>query len=230
MVQMEPGRMKSIRLSAWDSQHAIDDAEPITFLHEARLSAVHDALQVCGAKSVLDLGCGPGPLLARLACRPHFRLIVGVDKSLRALQSLKRRLNRRGLSGNGRVRLLHASFTEPNRGLLGFDAAVLVETIEHIEPDKLSCVEVAVFTRCRPKTVIITTPNRECNELLGVPTHRLRHPDHRFEWPRDKFKSWAGGVAARNRYDVTFEDVGWTHPVLGGPTQMAIFSIGNGEM
>jgi 3' terminal RNA ribose 2'-O-methyltransferase Hen1 len=230
MVQMETGRMKSIRLNARRSQRAADGTEPNTSLHEARLSAVHDALQVSGAKSVLDLGCGPGPLLARLACRPHFRLIVGVDKSLRALQSLERRLNRGGLSGDGRIRLLHASFTEPNRDLRGFDAAVLVETIEHIEPDKLSCIEVAVFTRCRPKTVIITTPNRECNDLLGVPGHRLRHPDHRFEWPRDKFRSWAGGVAARNRYDVTFEDVGWTHPVFGGPTQMAIFSIGNGEM
>jgi 3' terminal RNA ribose 2'-O-methyltransferase Hen1 len=216
--------MKSMGLKMEHSRRAGGGAEPSTFMHEARLSAVLDALLASGAQSVLDLGCGSGPLLARLARMPQFRRIVGVDIALDALQSIGRWLGQEGLSGDGRISLLHGSFMEPNSDLAGFDAAVLVETIEHIERERLSCVEKAVFAGYRPGIVIITTPNSECNELLGVPKHRLRHPDHRFEWPREKFRAWAGGVASRNGYDVRFADVGWVHPTFGGPTQMAIFT------
>jgi 3' terminal RNA ribose 2'-O-methyltransferase Hen1 len=222
---MEQDRMKSIGPNTGHSRRAAGGgAEPSTLMHEARLSAVLDALLASGAQSVLDLGCGSGPLLARLARMPQFRRIVGVDIALDALQSIERWLGQEGLSGDGRISLLHGSFMEPNSDLVGFDAAVLVETIEHIERERLSCVERAVFAGYRPATVIITTPNSECNALLGVPEHRLRHPDHRFEWPRDKFRAWAGGVARRNGYDVAFADVGWVHPTFGAPTQMAIFT------
>ncbi|MEX2454109.1 MAG: methyltransferase domain-containing protein [Rhodospirillaceae bacterium] len=192
-------------------------------LQEARLRAVEQALLASGAETVLDLGCGPGPLLERLARSPRFRHIVGVDLSLDALAAVERRLARHGIFPGSRIRLLHGSFADPSAGLEGFDAAVMVETIEHIDPERLSAVESAVFGRYRPGTVIVTTPNRDCNELLGVPHHRFRHPDHRFEWGRERFRSWCAGVAGRNGYDAAFEDVGWAHPHLGGPTQMAVF-------
>lgn len=194
-------------------------------LQDARLSAVHDALLMGKAETVLDLGCGPGPLLLRVAAQAQFRHVVGVDKSAEALRILERRLAAVRSIDRRKVKLMHADFIESAESLRDFDAAVLVETIEHIEPNLLSGVERAVFARARPKSVIITTPNRECNELLGVPSHRYRHVDHRFEWGRRKFRSWSRGLASRHGYTVSFGDIGQVHPSLGAPTQMATFSL-----
>lgn len=192
-------------------------------LHEERLDAALRSLRESGAESVLDLGCGSGALLARLAEEPQFTKIVGVDVSgaalIRAEQNLGARLSR----PCERLSLLHGSFTDEDPRLLGFDAAVLLEAIEHIEPDRLSTLERAVFGFCRSRLVLVTTPNREYNALYGQPEERRRHPDHRFEWNRMKFQTWAGGVAARNGYTVAFAGIGWEHPVLGCSTQMARF-------
>ncbi len=176
-----------------------------------------------GVASVVDLGCGSGALLARLADEPQFTKIVGVDISGAALISAEQNLGDRLSRADDRLSLLHGSFTDEDPRLVGFDAAVLLEAIEHIDPDRLSTVERAVFGYFRARLVLVTTPNREYNDLYGQPEERLRHPDHRFEWSRARFQSWAGGVAARNGYEVTFAGIGWEHPVRGCSTQMARF-------
>jgi small RNA 2'-O-methyltransferase len=197
-------------------------------LHEERIRAVHQALLSCGARTVLDLGCGSGPLMVRLVQSGRFEKIVGVDTSTRLLHLLERKLE--GVRPEScHVALVNASFLDRNVDLAGFEAAIMVETIEHIAPDKLSAVESAVFARYRPQTVIITTPNSEYNDSLGVPKHRFRHRDHRFEWKRQKFRSWAERVAARNRYKVRFKDIGRSHPALGSATQMAQFVAAGAE-
>jgi 3' terminal RNA ribose 2'-O-methyltransferase Hen1 len=193
-------------------------------LHEQRLDAVLAALLRSGAESVLDLGCGTGELLSRLAREKQFRNIVGVDLSLEALLEAQSSVPGAALGpSDARVSLLQASFDCPDRSLEGFDAAALVETIEHIEPDRLSGVERAVFGSFRPATVIVTTPNREYNVLHGMPEGALRHPDHRFEWTRAKLRAWALGVGRRNGYQVRFDDIGDVDPLLGASTQMATF-------
>lgn len=104
-------------------------------------------------------------------------------------------------------------------------AAVLLETIEHIDPGHLSRVERAVFGGYRPRTVVVTTPNHEYNAVYGMARGQFRHPDHRFEWDRSRFRHWATGVAARNSYSVAFNDIGDPHPTLGASTQMAVFTL-----
>ncbi|MCZ7617639.1 MAG: methyltransferase [Myxococcota bacterium] len=192
-------------------------------LHEARLEAALQILLDGGVETVLDLGCGSGALLARLAAEPRFTTIVGVDVSGTALLAAEQRLGDAGWPSDGRVSLLHTSFLEEDPRLLGFDAAVLLEAIEHIEPDRLSILERVVFGFCRAGQVLVTTPNREYNDLYGQPEQQRRHPDHRFEWDRARFQDWAGGVAARNGYDVSFAGIGWKHPVRGCSTQLAHF-------
>lgn len=178
-------------------------------------------LRAHAARSVLDLGCGPGPLLERMLDDERLERIVGLDLSLSALQGLKARLtDARGLE---RLVLLHGSFTEQDPRLTGFDAAVMLETIEHIAPEDLSKVERAVFRQHRPRVVIITTPNVEHNVVFGLRPGRRRHRDHRFEWPRAKFSAWARGVAARSGYQASLAEIGWRHPIHGAPTQMAEF-------
>lgn len=201
------------------------DELAVTPLHEERLEAVVRALLASAAESVLDLGCGPGELLARLAGERQFKKVVGIDTSLQALAAARQLLamTEQALDGK-RVRLYHASFTSFLEDLTGFDAVVMVETIEHVDPQRLSAVERTVFAGYRPRTVLVTTPNREYNTLHGLAEGAFRHCGHRFEWTRSKFRGWAEGVAMRNGYTAVFNDIGPVDPQLGSSTQMATFS------
>jgi 3' terminal RNA ribose 2'-O-methyltransferase Hen1 len=200
-----------------------------TSLHRDRLEVTLRRLVESRAESVVDLGCGRGLLLALLLREPQFRRVVGVDVCRRALGLASEALRDELEGGPGRLELVHGSFTDPDDRLGGIDAAALVETIEHVDPSRLSEVERTVFRHYRPGTVVITTPNRDYNALFDRPSGDFRHRDHRFEWSREKFSKWAGGVADRNGYRVSFEGIGPPEPGLGSPTQMALFSrIGGG--
>lgn len=195
-----------------------------TLLHDERLDTVTRLAVASGAHSIIDLGCGSGELLARLVPEPQFRRIVGIDISMEALGAARLLLGLDHQADDGRVCLLQASFTQADGRLNGFDAALLVETIEHIDPQRLSLVEHAVFTCARPGTVLITTPNQEYNVVHGMQPGALRHPGHRFEWSRPKFRNWATGISRRNGYAVVFGDIGAADPLLGSSTQMALFT------
>lgn len=186
--------------------------------HEQRLRGVADVVRASGARTVLDLGCGDGDLVTRLATQPRIERIVGVDLCRDALGRLQARLAALNGGTAARVDLVHGSITDGGAALRGFDCALLVETIEHTDPERLSLLERAVFGGMRPRTVVITTPNADLNPLLGVPAHRLRHPDHRFEWGRARFRRWSQGVAERNGYAAADAEL------AGGVSQMAVFA------
>jgi small RNA 2'-O-methyltransferase len=192
-------------------------------LHAERLDTIVQALLDCGAHSVLDLGCGRGDLLQRLAAQAQFTRIVGIDIDQHALGEARLTLGLGVADYGARIQVRFGSFEEPDAALAGFDAAVLVETIEHIDPRRLSRVEGAVFGSMRPRAVLVTTPNQEYNVLHGMAPGQRRHPGHHFEWTRSKFRQWAAGVAARRRYDVEFIDVGPPDAQHGSTTQMAKF-------
>jgi small RNA 2'-O-methyltransferase len=196
--------------------------EEPTGLHAERIEAVLHVLRCSGAQSIVDLGCGAGLLLARLVKESQFRRIIGIDTSMDAFSAAERMLAAE--SGSGRVSLLHMSFTSMDERLAGLDAAVMLETIEHLDPKRLSVAEHALFSRHRPGTVVITTPNQEYNPLYGLPHGAFRHPEHRFEWSRARFAAWSRGVAARHSYAVRMEGIGAADSALGSPTQMAVFS------
>ena len=196
----------------------------ITALHAQRLDAVDAVLRDAGARTVLDLGCGDGALVLRLAAAPELVRIVGVEPQAPRLAELRRQLEDAPSADAGKVELIEASLTDRAAIRTGFDAAVMVETLEHLPPERLGAVERAVFRDMAPALVVVTTPNADFNDLLGVPGHRRRHPDHRFEWGRARLARWAEGVAARHGYAARRLDVAATHPQLGGPTQMAVFT------
>jgi 3' terminal RNA ribose 2'-O-methyltransferase Hen1 len=152
-----------------------------------------------------------------------------MDVSIRALEAARDRLKLDRLPEQpaGRIKLLHGSLIYRDRRLEGFDAAAVVEVVEHLDPPRLSAFERAVFEFARPGTVVLTTPNREYNvKWENVGAERFRHPDHRFEWTRAEFRDWAEGVAGRHGYTVRFLPVGPEVEVVGSPTLMGVFQRG----
>lgn len=205
---------------------AKDGDGPDAPLNEVRLAAVVRTLEASGAARVLDLGCGEGRLLKALLDDEQFREIVGVDASAAALKSAERRLrlDRLPERRRRRVTLLHGAMTYRDARLAGYDAAAVVEVVEHLAPDRLPAFEHVLFEFARPGTVVVTTPNREYNASFPhVEEGGVRHPDHRFEWTRAEFEAWSERTARAHGYGVRFEAVGEVDPSLGAPTQMGIF-------
>jgi 3' terminal RNA ribose 2'-O-methyltransferase Hen1 len=196
-------------------------------LHEQRLSAVLGVLQASGAKRVLDLGCGEGKLLRLLAPTPQFTEVVGLDVSARSLEIARQRLDRQRLPDHlkDRVRLLHGSLTYRDARIEGFDAAAVVEVIEHLDPPRLDAFARVLFGCSRPGVVVLTTPNSEYNvRFEGLPAGKFRHADHRFEWTRAEFAAWCHGVCEAFGYAIRIDPLGAVDPGVGAPTQMGVFT------
>ena len=195
-------------------------------LNNQRLNAVLAALRSVNAKRVLDLGCGEGKLLRTLLQDPSFAEIVGVDVSHRALQIAheRMRLERLPTRQRDRIKLIHGSLTYRDKRLSGFDAASVVEVIEHLDQPRLAAFERVLFEFARPNSIVLTTPNVEYNvRFETLPAGSFRHKDHRFEWTRAQFSEWAQLMAEKYGYGVRFLPVGPEDSEVGAPTQMAVF-------
>jgi hypothetical protein len=106
----------------------------------------------------------------------------------------------------------------------GYDAATVIEVIEHQDPPRLAAFERVLFEFARPKVVVVTTPNVEYNvRFETLPAGKFRHKDHRFEWTRAEFRSWADRMCQRFDYTVRFVPIGPEDASVGSPTQMGIF-------
>jgi 3' terminal RNA ribose 2'-O-methyltransferase Hen1 len=196
-------------------------------LNEQRLGSVLAALKASGATRVLDLGCGEGRLLRALLKEKQFAEIVGMDVSHRALEIAHERLRYDRLPPvqKERLCLLHGSLIYRDQRLAGFDAAAVVEVIEHLDAPRLAAFERVLFEAAKPKQIVITTPNREYNvKWETLPAGKFRHRDHRFEWTRTEFQEWANRVATRFGYNVRFLPVGPEDEAVGSPTQMGVFA------
>ncbi|GAA2414953.1 3' terminal RNA ribose 2'-O-methyltransferase Hen1 [Actinomadura vinacea] len=202
-------------------------APPPMPLAERRIRAVLETLHAEHAGRVIDLGCGTGKLVTRLRQEPRFTKITGVDVSYRAIQIAHRRKlpDAHDADREARVEILQGALTYTDERFRGYDAAVLMEVIEHVDPPRLGAVERVVFGDARPRVVVVTTPNREYNvRYEGLAPGAMRHPDHRFEWTRAEFEEWAGRVAAAFGYQVRYAGVGDDDAEVGAPTQMGVFT------
>lgn len=200
-------------------------AAPPVPLAERRIQAVLDVLRAEQVPSVIDLGCGSGRLVSRLLQEPEFRSVAGTDVSARAIIAAQQRLKpvRLPRAQQERLDLFTAALTYADERFHGYDAAVLMEVIEHVDPPRLPAVERVVFGDAAPRVVVVTTPNAEYNvRYEGLTGHR--HPDHRFEWTREEFQEWTDRVADSYGYRVRHVPVGDGDPEVGAPTQMGVFT------
>jgi 3' terminal RNA ribose 2'-O-methyltransferase Hen1 len=199
-------------------------------LHEKRIKIVADKITQSGAVNVLDLGCGEGKLIRQLIKQKQFTQIVGMDVSYNQLIKAKERLHFDEMSPKQkeRINFFQGSLTYKDKRLEGFDAAAVVEVIEHLDLNRLKAFERVLFEFAKPKTIVLTTPNKEFNimwEKLDV--DEMRHDDHRFEWTRKEFAEWANKIGQMYHYQVELLPIGEEIENAGTPSQMAIFTYGN---
>jgi 3' terminal RNA ribose 2'-O-methyltransferase Hen1 len=195
-------------------------------LHRQRLDAVMEAIRAASATSLVDLGCGEGRLLTVALKERSLKRILGMDVSSFALSHARRYLHLDDMppAQRQRIEIVQGSLLYRDKRLEGFDAAALVEVVEHLDPPRLGAMERVVFAYARPRRVIVTTPNREYNthwEALGA--EKLRHRDHRFEWTRAEGQEWAERVGKQFGYSAEWREFGPADETLGAPSQMVIF-------
>jgi 3' terminal RNA ribose 2'-O-methyltransferase Hen1 len=168
-------------------------------------------------------------LLRQLLAKHQFERILGMDVAYRVLETAqdRLRLDRLPPAQAQRVTLIQGSLLYRDARLSGFDAAAVVEVIEHLDPARLAAFERVVFEFARPGTIVLTTPNAEYNVRFPTLTAgTFRHADHRFEWTRAEFQTWAERIATTHGYQVAIAPVGPTDPEVGAPSQLAVFSQG----
>ena len=196
-------------------------------LNTLRLNAVRDAVLSSGAESVIDLGCGEGRLTSMLLEERQIKKVTACDVCVSVLEKAASRLKTDSLPEYRakKLTLMQASLTYRDKRFSGYDCACVVEVIEHIEPMRIPSFERVVFEFAAPKTVILTTPNREYNaNYKSLGEDEMRHGDHRFEWTREEFKNWTRHICETFGYTVEITGIGEPDEEYGCPTQMGVFT------
>jgi 3' terminal RNA ribose 2'-O-methyltransferase Hen1 len=231
LVNMASSRLATADLDASEvlltTEAAEETREKKPSLNARRLESVVVALKDSGVRSVIDIGCGDGALLNLLIKERQFTRISGVDVSPAVLQraSERLRLDHAGDSLLERVTLFQGSLTYKDSRFEGYDAACVIEVIEHLDIPRLAAFERVLFEHAKPPAVVMTTPNQEYNaKYQSLHDGDLRHIDHRFEWTRAEFHKWAAETAKKFGYAVQFSEIGDADENLGAPTQMGVFT------
>lgn len=228
LLEAEPGDEETeLAEDALDEASAPDpNREKRVSLNAQRLEHVKNAVIESGAKSVIDLGCGEGRLIAKLLDEKQLSRVTGTDVMIKALEKAKRylRYDRMPPYRKQKLLLVQASLTYRDTRFSGYDCACIVEVVEHLDPRRIPAMERVVFEFAAPNTVIVTTPNKEYNAHYEWMKEDLRHGDHRFEWTRDEFAAWVKHVCDSFGYTAEINGIGELDEQYGMPTQMGVFT------
>jgi 3' terminal RNA ribose 2'-O-methyltransferase Hen1 len=220
-------RLPQLEANVWDDA-TVEAAgcQPLS-LNSQRFSAVEAVVSALSPSSIVDLGCGDGSLVSQLVKQTSIQKLVGMDVNPLVLSRARARLEHLSLTKaqTEKIQFIHGSLAYRDPRVKGFDLALLIEVIEHIDAERLETLEHQVFDYGQYSTVVVTTPNREFNDLyVGMEKGKMRHSDHRFEWTRQEFLNWAKRIGDAFGYNYEISEIGAGNPAVGSPTQMAVFS------
>uniref|UniRef100_A0A6G1SPA1 Small RNA 2'-O-methyltransferase n=1 Tax=Aceria tosichella TaxID=561515 RepID=A0A6G1SPA1_9ACAR len=202
--------------------------------------------------SLTDVGCGNGRMLLWTKVVPQIEKINCIDADAIMLECemdhhfrpnlFEMIMGRRTSTSPVQINVFQGDIAVPDDRLQA-DCFTLIEMIEHITLEHLEKVSRTVFGYYKPKCVIVSTPNSEFNPLLRQhaedsgeslgpfrpkdPNNPFRHWDHKFEWTRAEFISWAQTICTNFGYDFFIDGVGelpGSEP-YGPCTQIAIFQL-----
>ena len=232
LIESEPVDTDDLDENAEEIEAANEAAVPSDLkekrisLNTRRLEAVKNAVIESGASSVIDLGCGECRLTSMLLEEKQIKRVGAADVSVRVLEKAKHnlRFDRMPPYKKNKLTLMQASLTYKDPRFSGYDAACVVEVIEHLDPLRIPAFERVVFEFAAPGTVVVTTPNKEYNtQYEWLSEGSLRHNDHRFEWSREEFKRWTEHICETFGYTVERSGIGDADEEFGAPTQMGVF-------
>lgn len=171
---------------------------------------------------IVDLGSGEGKLSLRLGFLKGVKEILAVEPSQSAtVKALKRFEEVKNREDFVMPKPILGSLFYYDERLKHKDVIILCEVIEHIDEERLPKIMGTILKDYQPKTFIMTTPNREYNEVYEM-DEDYRHLDHRFEWTRKEFQDFCEGQ--KGDYGLIFDGIGEEHPLYGHPTQMCLFT------
>ncbi|KLU53087.1 methyltransferase type 12 [Paenibacillus sp. VT-400] len=201
-------------------------SEPPVRLNELRYRAITDVVAALPVKrSIVDMGAGEGKLSARLAYIPGVEAILAVEPSGQSrLRAMERFAKLEGRSGV-------VAMPEPIIGSLFYfdeqmqnqDFMILCEVIEHIEEYRLNGIMDTIMNEYQPEVLLVTTPNKEYNEVYAMEQESFRHHDHRFEWTRAELVSRCEEWTQQGNYAYEIKGIGEHAEGYGQPTQLVIF-------
>uniref|UniRef100_A0A8K9UAT1 Small RNA 2'-O-methyltransferase n=1 Tax=Oncorhynchus mykiss TaxID=8022 RepID=A0A8K9UAT1_ONCMY len=188
---------------------------------------VHSLLQV------VDLGCNDCTLLRKLKFHKEIELLAGLDIDCAVIRAKMYELapiptdylqpGDHPLT----IELYQGSVTERDPRTKGFDLVTSIELIEHLQLEDVDRFTEVVFGYMAPVAAIISTPNADFNPLLPGLTG-FRHYDHKFEWTKVEFQTWALKVCREFGYVVAFTGVGQIpaqEESIGFCSQIGVFQI-----
>ncbi|XP_011555432.2 uncharacterized protein LOC105386545 isoform X2 [Plutella xylostella] len=180
---------------------------------------------------VVELGYHDLSFMKYLKEVPGIQTILGVDLDGMALRCSSDLLSD-DYPDDGKdpltITLFQGNAADPDYRLIGCDAVISIEMIEHMLPHDLERLVHTVFGFIKPWVAIFTTPNGDFNELfLSMEKNGLRRLDHFFEWSREQFNEWCANIVLRYpSYSVSCRGVGPGPPgtrQLGCCSQLAVF-------
>ncbi|MGE6488602.1 3' terminal RNA ribose 2'-O-methyltransferase Hen1 [Paenisporosarcina sp. NPDC076898] len=225
LIYRQALRFKEIYSLVENSSKDEKKVEPVkkVRLNELRYEKIVNTVSQMKPRSVIDFGSGEGKLSVQLGFVEGITEILAVEPSeaasLKALERFNKVKNKEKFVI---PELLWGSLFYYDERLKDKDVIILCEVIEHIDETRLPKAMDTLLDDYQPPALIITTPNREYNELYDMEEH-LRHNDHRFEWTRAEFRQWCTERNHSNDYELQFDGIGEEHASHGFPTQMCIF-------
>ena len=130
-----------------------------------------------GAHRVIDMGCGQPALCCASQQAPGVqRSLSGSMSRVRcAAPAMPQRVNER-------FTVRQSALTYADQILVGYDAAVLMEVVEHVDESRLPALERSVFGCAKPNAATArTTPNAEYNVRFATLPSDLPTGYYRFE-------------------------------------------------
>ncbi|MGI2326725.1 3' terminal RNA ribose 2'-O-methyltransferase Hen1 [Planococcus sp. YIM B11945] len=225
LIYRQALRFKEVYSLVESSNEEEKKAEPLrkARLNELRYDKIVEMAKQLSPTSIVDFGSGEGKLAVQLGFLNGVRKVLAVEPSQTATaKAIKRFEKVRDQANFIEPETLWGSLYYFDERLKGKDLMILCEVIEHIDEERLPKAFDTILNSYAPTSLIVTTPNREYNEIYDMDDH-FRHDDHRFEWTRQEFRDWCTARNHHGHYELEFMGIGEEDLQQGFPTQMCVF-------